>query len=155
MPEDIDDQNDDDLVPRSHIRELEAQAKESRELKAQLAQMERDSAFAKALGPAADSPGAKYFVKAYDGELTVDAIKAAATEGGFLQTSQPVNAPSPPDLSGHQRIADASAGATSPAQMSWQDELATADRITNQAEREAAILTVVEKHGGYTSRNTQ
>lgn len=154
MPEDIDDR-DDDLVPRSHIRELEAQAKESRELKAQLAQMERDNAFAKALGPAADSPGAKYFVKAYDGELTVDAIKAAATEGGFLQTSQSLNTPPPPDLSGHQRIADASAGASAPVSGGWQDDMAEADRIPNQAEREAAILSVVEKHGGYTNRNTQ
>jgi len=49
------------------------------------------------------SPAAKYFIKGYDGDLNVDAIKAAATEIGL------VGAPPPPvtdpQLVEHQRIA--------------------------------------------------
>lgn len=151
MPDDVFD--DDQTNEPEHIRDLRAKAKETDDLRARLAQVERDHAFSQALGQAAETPGVKkYFMPGYDGELTKEAIRAAATEAGFLQ--QPAPTPDP-DLAAHQRMADASSGAGSPAAPNWQDALAEADRIQNPAEREAAILSVVEKHGGQTSRNIQ
>jgi hypothetical protein len=55
---------------------LEAQAKEAEAAK-------RELAFVKA-GVDPDSAAAKYFVKGYDGELTAEAIRAAAEEASLI-----------------------------------------------------------------------
>lgn len=111
MPE-----SDDDLTPqipegyvsRENIRDLEAKA-------AKAAALERELAFAKALGPS-DDPRLGYFQKAYDGELTPEAIREAARRDGFLTTpapTQPTQVAPQPDLEAQARIAGASTG-TSP-----------------------------------------
>ena len=68
---------------RDRMKQLEA---ENAELKAQAdaaSGAARELAFVKA-GLDPDLPMTKYFVKAYDGELTVDAIKQAGIEAGLL-----------------------------------------------------------------------
>jgi hypothetical protein len=103
-----------DLVPRAHIRDLEAKAKRAEELEAQLAEAQRDSAFTQALGPSTD-PRLDYFRRGYQGDVTPEAIRQAAAEAGFLATeSQPAPqqpAASSQDLAAHARMASASAGA--------------------------------------------
>lgn len=110
-----DDQND--LVPRAQIRQLEEKAKKATELEARLAEMERRAAFSEALGAAATDPKVKYFIKGYDGELTPEAIRAEALEAGVLAPTQPQTTepskdnPTPQELAAHARMQAASEGA--------------------------------------------
>jgi hypothetical protein len=103
-----------DLVPRAHIRDLEAKAKRADELEAQLAEAQRDAAFTQALGPSTD-PRLDYFRRGYQGDVNPEAIRQAATQAGFLATESqpPPPAPnaSPQDLAAHARMAAASDGA--------------------------------------------
>ncbi|MCA1846243.1 MAG: hypothetical protein LC792_24225, partial [Actinobacteria bacterium] len=146
------------LVPRSHIRALEEKAKKAAELEAQLGAMQRETVFARALGNL-DHPGRSYFEKGYDGPLEVDAVRTAAADAGFLSktpTDQSQTAP-PPGLDPTlvTQFNAASTGAPAAGNQSWQEALAEADRISSQEEREAAILSVVERFGGVTSRTAQ
>jgi len=68
---------------RSRIKELESEIKSMRQQAVEAEQAKRELAFVKAGIDPADS-AAKYFVKGYDGELTVDAIKQAAVEARLL-----------------------------------------------------------------------
>lgn len=68
---------------RSRIKELESEIKSMRQQALEAEQAKRELAFVKAGIDPADS-AAKYFVKGYDGELTVDAIKQAAVEARLL-----------------------------------------------------------------------
>jgi hypothetical protein len=95
---------------RARMRELEQQVKafEAKAKEAEAAQ--RELAFVKA-GVDPDSAAAKYFVKGYDGELTPEAIRAAAEEANLVSSEKK-------EASGEQqawnRVAQASrAGETS------------------------------------------
>lgn len=160
-PDGIDGQVD-DPTPRDLRHQLAEEKRERAELQAQLDATRRDAAFAKALGPAADEARVReYFVPGYKGELDAEQIRKAAIEAGFLQTQtqsqtrSQQTATSPGLSDAYDRIADASSGSGSPGKESWQDALAEADRITNEAERTDAILGVVEKFGGRTARQAQ
>lgn len=72
---------------QNDLRELRKKAKAHDELAAKVARFERDNAFRDA-GINPTDAKAKYFVKAYDGELTAEAIKAEALEAGLLQTEE-------------------------------------------------------------------
>lgn len=72
---------------RSRIKELESEIKSMRQQAVEAEQAKRELAFVKAGIDPADS-AAKYFVKGYDGELTVDAIKQAAVEARLLSPAQ-------------------------------------------------------------------
>jgi hypothetical protein len=107
-----------DLVPRAHIKELERLAKEGKEAKERLAGLERENAFAKALGTAMSEPWAGYFQKGYEGDLAPEAIREAATVAGFArgpEPSAPASASSEPasnqDLAAIQRLSQVQAGA--------------------------------------------
>lgn len=66
------------------IQQLRERADKARELEATNAAMARENAFLKAgINPEQD-PRLGYFVRGYDGDLTSEAIKTAATEAGFL-----------------------------------------------------------------------
>jgi len=89
-------------------RELEEKARRADDLEAQLAEVKRQQAFNEA-GITSANPAYKYFTKGYDGEMTVDAIKVAATEAGVLQTNQQASTQQDsPMLSQYDRIANAS-----------------------------------------------
>jgi len=72
---------------QNDLRELRKKAKQADELAKKVAQFERENAFRDA-GINPSDARAKYFVKAYDGELTAEAIKAEATAAGILQTEE-------------------------------------------------------------------
>lgn len=134
-----------DLVPRAHIRDLEAKAKRTDELEARLAQAEKDAAFTQALGPNTD-PRLDYFRRGYQGEVNPEAIRQAATEAGFLaaesqpSTPQPsaVPATSAAELAAHARMAAASDGATAAGSST---DLLTA---INSAKTEAELTALLE-----------
>lgn len=69
------------------IKSLRRAANSKKKLEQELNELKRELAFAKA-GLALDDPKLKYFVKGYDGEMTAEAIREAASEAGFL-SSQP------------------------------------------------------------------
>jgi hypothetical protein len=145
---------DEDMVPRSQIKELEAAAKRSKELEERLANVEREAAFARALGTEVTKPAMSYFVKGYEGELDADAIRAAATEAGFLAAAAPEPVASPPaDLGPHDRVQSAAAGAELPQQVDWAVEIGNVDWRDPEAEQK--VLDIVEKFGGYTTRQPQ
>jgi hypothetical protein len=68
---------------RSRIKDLESEIKSMRQQAAEAEQAKRELAFVKAGIDTSDN-AAKYFVKAYDGELTADAIMQAAVEARLL-----------------------------------------------------------------------
>lgn len=152
MSDDVYDDDNETSEEGHDIRELRRKAKDADRLPS----LERENAFLKA-GVNVEDPKFKYFVKAYDGDLTTAAIKAELAEAGLASTSPPPpqNEPEPEDLTGHARMAANAAGGSGAGTQSWQDALAEADRIPDPVEREAAILSVVEKHGGVTSRTAQ
>ena len=101
---------------RARMRELEQQVKafEAKAKEAEAAQ--RELAFVKA-GVDPDSAAAKYFVKGYDGELTPEAIRAAAEEANLVSSEKK-------EVAGEQqawnRVAQASrAGETSEAPVDY------------------------------------
>ena len=109
-PEDYGLQPVQETVPRNFRRQLEAdkRAAEDRALaaEARLADIERTSVFSQA-GVPADS----FFAKGYDGDLTVDAVRAAyQKETGF---SEEANRQA--SLDGHRQAQAAAAGASSAA----------------------------------------
>jgi hypothetical protein len=144
----------DEPTPRDLRQQLAQRSKEADELRAQLESVKRDAEFTKALGGDADAPWVKYFRSGYDGDVNAEAIRKAAGEAGFLNVQQPQVRPTD-DLAVHTRMAAAASGAEGPGTVSWQEAMAEADRIPNQEEREAAILGVVERFGGVTSRTAQ
>ena len=66
-------------------RELEAKAKRADELEAQVQQMQRKEVFRDA-GLDPSNKMTEYFMKGYEGELSVDAIQAEATSAGLSNT---------------------------------------------------------------------
>jgi len=105
--DDYDQPASDQNPVRARMKQLEKEAKELRKQVAEFAVTQRELAFAKAgIDPA--SPQAKYFVKGYDGDLTPEAIRAAAEEAQLI-TPQPVQAD--PDKAAWQQSNKIAAGA--------------------------------------------
>ena len=99
---------------RQFVRKLEQEAKEGKrakkeadEAKVDAQNAKRELALMKA-GIDLESPTGKLFVKAYDGEITVEAIKAAAGEYGLIATSQTAEVAN--DLAAIDRVSQASTG---------------------------------------------
>jgi hypothetical protein len=72
---------------RAHMRKLEKELKQSKQALAEAEAAKRELAFVKA-GVPLDNPVAKYFIKGYDGEITPEAIRAAAEEANLVTPSQ-------------------------------------------------------------------
>lgn len=81
--EETDQQTTEKNPLRKHLRDLEKEVAELRKQKAEAEEAKRELAFAKA-GIPMETPMAKYFIKGYDGELTPEAIREAATEAGLV-----------------------------------------------------------------------
>lgn len=125
-------------------RKLEADAKEgkraSREAeiaKQEATQAKRELALMKA-GIDLESGTGKLFAKAYDGEATPEAIKAAAQEFGLVPTSQTTEVQN--DLSAIDRISQASAGATGTVAPNAIDEI-------RNAKSQEDIIKVLQANG--------
>lgn len=95
---------------RAAIRKMEKRAKDADAAEQRAVEAERRAAFAEA-GIKLSDPKMSYFVKGYDGEMTADAITAAATEAGFL--AAPTDDSSSSDLEALDRVSNASGGSNS------------------------------------------
>ena len=129
---------------REQQRKMEKELKASKaELKAaQDAKSEGELAkkelfFIKA-GIDTDSPQGKLLLKAYDGENSLDAIKAAGEEYGLIATSQTTAVAN--ELSAIEQVSKASNGASASIPTSVFDEMKT---TTSPAE----VLALYAKHG--------
>ena len=115
--EDNFDSNDSDAIgDGGDIKSLRRAANGKKQLEKELADIKRELAFAKA-GIPLDDPKMNYFVKGYDGELEVEAIREAASSAGFIQVAQEQEVSDSPELQqsaqAQRRVMAASAGATS------------------------------------------
>lgn len=72
---------------RARMRELEAENKRKDELLAQASQAQRELAFLKA-GVNPENPMTRYFIKGYEGDLEVEAIRKAAEEANLIEPVQ-------------------------------------------------------------------
>jgi ribosomal protein L12E/L44/L45/RPP1/RPP2 len=138
--------DEDDTTPETDSPDetpagLRAAVKRAEKTKAENEALKRELAFAKA-GIDPDDTRMKYFVRGYDGDLTADAIKQAATEAGFIGAPQQQSEQQ--DFSAQQRIMNASAGAVS------EDvtEQAAVARL-EQAYAEGGVEAVVEVARSY------
>lgn len=120
---------------RSRIKELESEIKSMRQQAAEAEQAKRELAFVKAGIDTTDN-AARYFVKAYDGELTSDAIKQAAVEARLL-SSAPQDEEMQSEQQAWSRTNQVAAGAGSSFQV---PDLQT--RIAN-ATSEAEVLAIM------------
>lgn len=138
---DDDDQLDDDAPQeqasekrnplRAEIRRLTKANKELQEKVDATGTAARDLAFLKA-GVDPDSPKAKYFVKAYDGDLTVDAIKAEAVAAGLVESEDDGAGDIPADeQAAHKRTVENVAGARPAAARGIDDQIAEATAAGN------------------------
>lgn len=75
------------------IKSLRRAANSKKKLEQELNELKRELAFAKA-GLPMDDPKMNYFVKAYDGEMSADAIREAALSAGFLASQTQSEDPS-------------------------------------------------------------
>lgn len=91
------------------IKSLRRAANSKKKLEQELAEARRLLAFARA-GINPDDPKMRYFVKGYDGELTAEAVREAATEAGFF-ASAPVETPQREIAAAQDRIVSAASGA--------------------------------------------
>lgn len=143
MSHDDDVYDDDDLdndEPEQQApnwrRQLERKAtkaeKRASEAESRADAAERRLAFAEA-GVPLDDPKSRYFVKGYDGDLTADAIKAAAAEAGLLAApTEPADDGIPPEeQAAHQRIADTAVGGRTPAGYGFDEKIAEAHAAGN------------------------
>ncbi len=113
MTDQYDDYDDDDVDEKpqrtdSEWAELRRAKKAKEKAEKELDEMRKQIAFSKA-GIDTDDPKTQYFVKAYDGEVSADAIRAEAIKAGFL--SEPTDDPNPQALADSAAVADAGSGA--------------------------------------------
>lgn len=122
---------------RKWIRDLEKRAKQADQIKAEAESAKRELSFLKA-GINLDTPQGKLFAKAYDGEFTVDAVRAAAEEYGVIESSKP-EIPKE-ELDSLDRISRAG---SVPSTVGMDDPFA---RI-NQAESPSEIIEILKSQG--------
>jgi hypothetical protein len=127
MSDDFDDEDEDNESESSVIRDLRRQAREGKAAIAERDAAVRKLAFIEAGVPS--TAATAYFVKGYDGELTPEAIKAAAVEAGFVEADKEPE-PDPErkaEEDANGRLNDAVSGANdSAAPPGYEDELAAA-----------------------------
>lgn len=132
-------------MTRANIRKLEKAATAGSQAQQELAALKREMAFR----DAGINPGdakSKYFIKGYDGETSVEAIKAAAIEAGFLQASgqapdTPAPSPFAADLAAMSRANDVTAAPQQPT-ASMEQAFHTALQAAKSPQE---IMAVVEK----------
>jgi hypothetical protein len=108
--DDEQEQEQDERPARSDSEwaKLRRAEKAKNKAEAELAAMKREKAFMRA-GIDTDDPRLSYFVKAYDGDVTPEAIRAEAVRAGFIQ--EPTDDPDPQEVADAQYIAQAGLGA--------------------------------------------
>lgn len=122
---------------RKWVRDLEKRAKAAEKAAAERDAAMRELVMLKA-GINPETPQGKLFVKAYDGEPTLEAVKAAAQEYGVLDAPTP--AIPAEEIAAHQRVATTAAGAD----VAGEDDPIA---LIQRAESAAEVLELVEKYG--------
>lgn len=87
MDTEIDSEDIDPTGDTGDIKSLRRAASGKKKLEEELAQIRRELAFTKA-GINSDDPKMRYFIKGYEGDLTAEAVRAAALEAGFIQSEE-------------------------------------------------------------------
>jgi len=123
---------------RKWVRDLERRAKHGDRAMAERDALARELAMLKS-GIDLGSPQGKLFMKAYDGEATVEAITAAAREYGVIGEQAPAGLAE--EMAAHDRVARAAAGAVS---VPAEDPL----ELIRNAETAEEVLRLVERYGG-------
>jgi hypothetical protein len=144
----INDDLESDDSGSNDLRALRKAAADAKRLKAENAELVRQITFAKA-GISVDDPKMKYFVKGYDGDMEVEAIRAAANEAGFLAPVQAVSSEQKVQqqmsLEAQDRVISASAGAIAE-DASEAAALARMEAAMNEGGVDA-MLDVVRQYG--------
>lgn len=122
-------------------RDLEGRAKAGDEAVAELAQLRRELSFRDA-GIDPNSKQGQYFIRGYDGEMTVDAIRNEASELGLVGESNTPSVQTAPgiDYGAEQRIAMAADDAGPVAN----PEL---DALLMKAQSEQEVREIMESNG--------
>lgn len=129
-----------DEIERPAIRER--MAKLEREA-ADAAAIRRENAMLKA-GINPDDPKQRYFAKAYDGDLTPEAIKAEATAAGILGATPP---PAAQQVSADERAALGRVGATTAGADTGSPDYLTLIRESKDADEVRANWARAREHG--------
>jgi hypothetical protein len=120
---------------RARMKQLEKELQQSKQALAEAEAIKRENAFMKA-GIPMDDPMAKYFVKGYDGEISAEAIRAAAQEANLIQKAAD-DAKAKSEVDAWNRISRAQrAGETSEPVADWNAKL-------NQARSEQEVLQIL------------
>lgn len=119
------------------LKASKAELKAANEAKSEGELAKRELNFIKA-GIDTDSPQGKLLLKAYDGENSVDAIKAAAEEYGLIATSKTSAVAN--ELSAIEQVAKASNGSFASIPTSIHDEI-------RKATSPDEVLSLYAKHG--------
>lgn len=121
---------------RARMREMESELRTLREKAAEADKLQRELAFSKA-GIPMEAPMAKYFVKAYDGEFTPEAIRKAAEEANLVKPNIP--AVDTTEQQAWSRVQQANtAGNTSEPLVDWNSRL-------NQARNSDEVMQILSQ----------
>lgn len=112
MSDDLEEENEPQDNP--NIKRLRERAKQAEEAERRAEAAEQKLLFAEA-GLDLSDPRLKYFQAGYDGEKTVDAIRAAAEKDGFLKTAEQTPAVPTEEQQALERMSQATEGASTPA----------------------------------------
>ena len=111
---------------RARMRELESEVKNLRQQADEAKSAQRELAFVKA-GVDLSSGMSKYFVKAYDGELTPEAIRVAAAEANLIKPQETTQTAPLQEKQAWDRVGNASrVGDTSDAVVDYSARIANA-----------------------------
>jgi hypothetical protein len=139
---DDDEQNDDesgDQDESANLRQLRKAAREGKAAQKRAEELERELAFTKAGIP--ESTIAGYFRKGYEGDLTADAVKAAAIEAGLIEKpADDGSSESADERDAHEKMRDALGGGDEVNPPGYLDEL-------EAAKTPEEALAVMEKFG--------
>lgn len=108
---------------RTHLKKVESENKLLRQQAQELEALKKKMAFAEA-GIDVNAPEAKYFIKGYDGEVSAEAIRAAAQEVNLLQPQKPKEVADESEKKAWARLQKAStAGEQTDEQTDWVKKL--------------------------------
>jgi len=111
---------------RARMRELESEVKSLRQQAEEAKSAQRELAFVKA-GVDLSSGMSKYFVKAYDGDLTPEAIRVAAAEANLIKPQEIMQAAPQQEKQAWDRVSNASrVGDTTEATVDYSTRIANA-----------------------------
>lgn len=141
---DQDDDNTGRNPMRDRMKQLETELAEERARRAEAETAQRKLAFIEA-GIDVNTPTGKLFAKAYDGEFSLDAVKAAATEYGLIGETPKVNADSGEQRAWTVAAQSHSTGAPAPAAGDYREAIRKA---RNQTELNAIMAQFQASQSG-------